>query len=46
MTVNKLINALGRSVDVAGCIVHFDRGSHVQSHTRIRALNRQGVVES
>ena len=46
IAVNALNNAVARRGDVAGCIVHTDRGSQFRSRKHIRALNRHGMVGS
>ena len=44
IVVNALNNAVVRRSDLAGCIVHTDRGSQLRSHKHIRASNRHGKV--
>ena len=39
-------NATARRRDVAGCIVHSDRGSQFRSRKSVHALNRYGLVGS
>ena len=46
IAVNALNNAVARRGDVAGCIVHTDRGSQFRSRKHIRALNHHGMVGS
>ena len=47
LAVTALNNAVARRVDdVAGCIVHSDRGSQFRSRTIVSALNRHGLVGS
>jgi len=46
IAVNALNNAVARRGDVAGCIVHTDRGSQFRSRKHLRALNRHGMVGS
>ena len=46
IAVNALNNAVARHGDVAGCIVHTDRGSQFRSRKHMRALNRYGMVGS
>jgi transposase InsO family protein len=46
IAVNALNNAVARRGDVAGCIVHTDRGSQFRSRKHIRALSRHGMVRS
>ncbi len=46
IAVNALNNAVARRGDVAGCIVHTDRGSQFRSREHIRALSRHGMVGS
>jgi len=46
IAVNALNNAVARRGDVAGCIVHTDRGSQFRSRKHLRALNRYGMVGS
>jgi transposase InsO family protein len=46
IAVNALNNAVARRGDVAGCIVHTDRGSQFRSRKHIRALSRHGMVGS
>ncbi len=41
-----LANALARRVDVAGCIVHSDRGSQFRSRKFVLALSRHDMVGS
>jgi transposase InsO family protein len=40
------VNALARRGDVAGCILHTDRGSHLQSRKLVHALGRHDMVGS
>ncbi len=46
IAVNALTNAVARRGDVAGCIVHTDRGSQFRSRKHLRALNYHGMVGS
>jgi len=46
IAVNALNNAVARRGDVAGCIVHTDRGSQFRSHKHQRALNHHAMVGS
>jgi transposase InsO family protein len=50
LAVAALSNAVARraaaGVEVAGCIVHSDRGSQFRSRKFVRALNRHGLVGS
>jgi len=47
LAVTALSNAVARrSHDVAGCIVHSDRGSQFRSRKFVSALNRHGLVGS
>mgnify|MGYP002152549768 FL=1 len=46
IAVNALNNAVARRGDVAGCIVHTDRGSQFRSRKHLRALNYHGMVGS
>ena len=46
IAVNALNSAVARRGDVAGCIVHTDRGSQFRSRKHLRALNRYGMVGS
>ena len=46
IAVNALNNAVARRGDVAGCIVHTDRGSQFRSRKHIRTLSRHGMVGS
>jgi len=46
IAVNALNSAVARRGDVAGCIVHTDRGSQFRSRKHLRALNRSGMVGS
>ena len=46
IAVNALNNAVARRGDVAGCIVHTDRGSQFRSRKHLRALNHHGMVGS
>ena len=47
LAVSALNSAVARrSHDVAGCIVHSDRGSQFRSRTFVPALNRHGLVGS
>jgi transposase InsO family protein len=43
---NALNNAVARRGDVAGCILHTDRGSQFRSRKHIRVLNHHGMVGS
>ncbi len=46
LAVQALHNAVARRGDVAGCIVHSDRGSQFRSRKFVHALNRHGLVGS
>ena len=46
IAVNALSNAVARRGDVAGCILHTDRGSQFRSRKLVHALNRHGMVGS
>jgi putative transposase len=46
LAVTALTNALGRRGDVAGCVVHTDRGSQFRSRKFVRALARHGLSGS
>ena len=46
LAVQALHNAVARRGDVAGCIVHSDRGSQFRSRKFGHALNRHGLVGS
>jgi transposase InsO family protein len=46
LAVAALNNAVARRGDVAGCVVHTDRGSQFRSRKFVRALNRHGMVGS
>jgi putative transposase len=46
IAVNALDNAVARRGDVAGCVLHTDRGSQFRSRKLVRALNRHGMVGS
>ena len=46
IAVHALNNAVARRGDVAGCILHTDRGSQFRSRKHLRALNRYGMVGS
>jgi transposase InsO family protein len=46
LAVQALENAVARRGDVAGCIVHSDRGSQFRSRKVLRALERHGLVGS
>jgi transposase InsO family protein len=46
LAVNALTNAVARRGDVAGCILHTDRGSQFRSRRFVHALNRFGMVGS
>ena len=44
LAVNALENAVARRGDVAGCVVHSDRGSQFRSRKFLRALTRHRMV--
>ncbi len=44
LAVNALNNAVARRGEVAGCILHTDRGSQFRSRRFVHALNRFGMV--
>ncbi|MGC0368839.1 putative transposase [Microbacterium sp. SLBN-111] len=46
LVVNALNNAAALRGDVAGCIVHSDRGSQFRSRKALRTLTRHGMVGS
>jgi len=46
LAVQALENAVQMRGDVAGCIVHSDRGSQFRSRKMLRALNRHRIVGS
>lgn len=46
LAVQALDNAVAMRGDVAGCVVHSDRGSHFRSRKMIRALARHRMVGS
>ncbi|PYG00847.1 Integrase core domain-containing protein, partial [Georgenia satyanarayanai] len=46
LAVAALDNAVARRGDVAGCIVHSDRGSQFRSRKFVHALNRHDMVGS
>ena len=46
LAVRALNNAVARRGDVAGCVVHSDRGSQFRSRKFVRALARHGMVGS
>ena len=46
LAVTALTNALARRDDVAGCVVHTDRGSQFRSRKFVRALARYGLAGS
>lgn len=46
LAVQALHNAVARRGDVAGCVVHSDRGSQFRSRKFVHALNRHGLVGS
>lgn len=46
LAVEALNNAVARRGDVAGCVVHTDRGSQFRSRKFVRALGRHGMVGS
>src|SRR3546814_14177161 len=46
LAVNALDNAVARRGEVAGCILHSDRGSQFRSRKQQRALTRHGMVGS
>jgi transposase InsO family protein len=46
IAVAALNNAVARRGDVAGCILHTDRGSQFRSRKLVGALNRHGMVGS
>ena len=46
LAVAALNNAVARRGNVAGCVVHTDRGSHFRSRNFAAALNRHGMVGS
>jgi putative transposase len=46
IAVSALNNAVARRGDVAGCVLHTDRGSQFRSRKLVRALNRHHMVGS
>ena len=46
LAVNALDNAVIRRRDVAGCIVHSDRGSQFRARSFVHALNRHHLIGS
>lgn len=46
LAVNALDNAVARRGDVAGCVVHSDRGSKFRARKFVHALNRHQLVGS
>lgn len=46
LAVQALQNAVGRRREVAGCIVHSDRGSQFRSRQFVHALNHHGLLGS
>ena len=46
LAVNALNNAVALRGNVAGCVVHSDRGSQFRSRTFVRALKRHGLIGS
>jgi len=46
LAVTALTNALARRDEVAGCVVHTDRGSQFRSRKFVRALARHGLTGS
>jgi putative transposase len=46
LAVAAVNNAVARRGDVAGCVVHTDRGSQFRSRKFVRALNRHDMVGS
>ncbi len=46
LAVNALNNAVALRGDVAGCVVHSDRGSQFRSRKLLRAINRHRMVGS
>lgn len=46
IAVNALNNAVSRRGDVAGCVLHTDRGSQFRSRKHVRALARHSMVGS
>ena len=46
LAVNALANAATRRGDVAGCIVHSDRGSQFRSRKFVHALNQHHLIGS
>ncbi len=46
LAVQALENAVAMRGDVAGCVVHSDRGSQFRSRKMLRALSRHGTIGS
>jgi putative transposase len=46
LAVNAVHNAVARRADVAGCVLHTDRGSQFRSRKFVRALNQHHMIGS
>lgn len=46
LAVTAMNNTVARRGEVAGCVVHTDRGSHCRSRKFVHARNRHGMVGS
>ena len=46
LAVNALNNAVAQREDVAGCIVHSDRGSQFRARSFIHALDQHRLIDS
>jgi putative transposase len=46
LAVNALQNAVARRDEVAGCVLHTDRGSQFRSRKFVRALNQHHIIGS
>ncbi|WP_430792073.1 IS3 family transposase [Actinoplanes sp. G11-F43] len=46
LAINALHNAVSRRSDVAGCVLHTDRGSQFRSRKFVRALNQHHMIGS
>ena len=46
LAVTALTSAVARRGDVAGCLIHSDRGSQFRSRKFVHAINRAGMVGS
>ncbi len=46
LAVNALVSAVSRRGDVAGCVVHSDRGSQFRSRSFVRAIRENDLIGS